>query len=472
VLIVFLLLPLIGVIFLNLIPKKTGRKISFYINLLIISLQIILSIFINNIAGMSAPFLSFFESIIKKLYYDIFSIISLFTIGLVSFISLIINRYSKNENRSDDFNFNNLILLLITGMNGIVLIHDMFSLYIFLEITSVSTFILISLDKSILSLEGSFKYFIMSAIATMFLLVSIAFIFISVGSLNYSDISLYLQSLNNNYPITITIVFICFIVGMSIKAGLVPFHGWLPDAYSSAPTPVSIMLAGIVTKITGVYTLIRLIKDVFSKLASIEYILLTLGVISILIGCFGAIGQKKMKRMLSYSSISQVGYIILGAALSTPLGYIGALLHFFNHAVFKSLLFVNTGAVEQATGTEEMKKLGGLSSKMPVTGITSIIGFLSTAGVPPLSGFWSKLIIIIALWQAGYIIIAVIVLTASILTLAYLLIIQRNVFFGILKEGLENIKDGNFAFIFSSIILSLITIILGIAFPFILKYLE
>ncbi|MDD5423545.1 MAG: proton-conducting transporter membrane subunit, partial [Candidatus Omnitrophica bacterium] len=246
-----------------------------------------------------------------------------------------------------------------------------------------------------------------------------------------------------------------------------PFHGWLPDAYMAAPAPVSILLGGIVTKAAGIYTLIRMAASVFIFDERIRTMLMLLGTISILAGAFAALGQKNFKRMLAYSSISQIGYIVLGFGTGTALGIAGAVFHLFNHAIFKSLLFVNAAAVEKQVGTNDMQKMGGLSSRMPVTGATSVIGMLSTSGIPPFAGFWSKLIIIIALWQSAYYSYAAIAIMASVVTLAYFLYMQRTVFFGELAVGLENIKEANFGFVLTSSILAAITIGVGLFFPII-----
>jgi multicomponent Na+:H+ antiporter subunit D len=184
-----------------------------------------------------------------------------------------------------------------------------------------------------------------------------------------------------------------------------------------------------------------------------------------LFGAFAALTQNNFKRMLAYSSISQVGYIIAGLGTGVALGVIGAIFHFFNHAVFKSLLFVNSAAVEREAGTVDMDKLGGLSERMPVTGATSLVGFLSTSGIPPLAGFWSKIMIIIALWVSGHQVYAAIAVMASVLTLAYLLTMQRKVFFGVLAEGFKNIKETKPAIAAVAIALALVTIGVGVFFP-------
>jgi len=229
-----------------------------------------------------------------------------------------------------------------------------------------------------------------------------------------------------------------------------------------------VLLAGIVTKVAGVYAVIRLESGVFAGLAAPGRAFMILGVFSILVGAFAAIGQKSMKRMLAYSSISQIGYIILAAGLGTPLALAGALLHFFNHATFKSLLFVNAAAVREQCGTDDMEKLGGLSEKMKVTGWTSVIGFLSTAGIPPLSGFWSKLLIIMALAGSGHWAYAALALLASVVTLAYFLILQRKVFFGKLREGLEGIRESRVSLRAVSVTLAALTAAVGVLFPVVL----
>jgi multicomponent Na+:H+ antiporter subunit D len=200
-------------------------------------------------------------------------------------------------------------------------------------------------------------------------------------------------------------------------------------------------------------------------------VLLFIGAFSIVAGALAALGQKDLKRMLAYSSISQMGYIVASLATGTVLGVTAALFHFFNHAVFKSQLFVNAAAVEAQTGTRDMDKLGGLAEKMPVTGTTSVIAALSTAGVPPLAGFWSKLLIIIALWLTGHYVYAVIALLASVLTLAYFLSMQRRVFFGKLLIGLENVREGAFGLVAPAVILSGVTIGVGLVFPLFIRML-
>jgi multicomponent Na+:H+ antiporter subunit D len=338
-------------------------------------------------------------------------------------------------------------------------------LYVFIEITAVASFILIAFQRDLNALEGAFKYIVLSATASVMMLLAISIFLLISGGTSFATISEAVgKSGGNPLVIFATGIFIC---GLFIKGGIVPFHGWLPAAYSAAPAAASILLAGIATKASGIYALIRLVTSVFAHNESINQILLIFGTVSILVGALAALGQSDFKRMLAYSSISQVGYIILGLGCATPLGIVGAVFHLFNHSIFKTLLFVNSAAVEQQSGTTDMNKLGGLGSKMPFTSVTSLIAFLSTAGVPPLAGFWSKLIIVIALWQSGLHAYACIAVLASLLTLGYLLLMQRKVFFGILADGLGNIKEAGLGIVIPSTILAIITVGVGLSFPWI-----
>jgi multicomponent Na+:H+ antiporter subunit D len=325
---------------------------------------------------------------------------------------------------------------------------------------------MISLHRDKHGLEGGFKYLILSAVATVMMLTGIALLLLTTGHTSFYEVAVALR----NTPSYLTQIAVAmFIGGLCIKAGLVPFHGWLPDAYTSAPPGVTVLLGGILTKTTGTYTLIRLVSSVFGFTPQIKAVLLFIGALSIAVGALAALGQKDFKRMLAYSSISQMGYIVLSLGTGTVLGIAGGVFHLFNHAIFKTQLFVNAAAVEEQTGTRDMDVMGGLSAKMPVTGATSVVAFLSTAGIPPLAGFWSKLIIIVAVWVAGYRTYATIAVLASLVTCAYFLSMQRRVFFGTLVDRFKSIKETNAAILIPEVLLALVTIGIGVLFPRILN---
>jgi proton-translocating NADH-quinone oxidoreductase chain N len=458
-----LLLPLLGVIISNL-PVGSLRKNGLWVALLLAALQIGLVVFgakpLFGDTDVMGKFLSLgFAS-------DNLTMVMLLSIGIVAMAALLVGMQTvKGENQRS--NFVSLVLVAMVGMNGTVMLTDLFSLYVFLEVTGVASFILIAGRRTLASLEGAFTYLVLSAVATILMLTSLSLLMIVAGSTSFDAVR---AAVNLGSPMVIASVGL-FVCGLLIKGGVVPFHTWLPGAYSSAPAGVSVLLAGIITKVSGIYTLVRLVTPsfgqgpVFGGSPSIGAILMMAGAISIVVGALAAMGQTDFKKMLAYSSISQVGYIVLGVGCGTPLAIAGAIFHLFNHSIFKSLLFVNAAAVEEQLGTTDMNKMGGLGSRMPATNATSLVAFLSTAGVPPLSGFWSKLAIVLALWQSGLHVYAFVAILASVLTLAYLLMMQRKVFFGILPDSLASVKEAGSGIVVPAVALALVIVGVGIFFP-------
>ncbi|MCX6111816.1 MAG: proton-conducting transporter membrane subunit [Proteobacteria bacterium] len=450
-----ILIPLASIILLNIGFKNAMTKLAIWLSLAVSAWQVAMIIF--KVGFDSLNLVNVFN-----LEIDGLSSVLLLSIGIVAFCSILVGNGTICCPKKK-FNFYNLILLSIIGMNGIVMVRDLFSMYVFLEITAVSAFILIAYQEDKFSMEGSFKYLVLSAVATVMMLSSIAILLMYAGNTSFVMVRDAVQGMNS--PLVLTAIAL-FVVGLLIKGGLVPFHGWLPDAYTSAPASVSAFIAGIVTKTTGIYTMIRIVSEVFGFSETIKMILMIVGLISIFVGALAALGQNDFKRMLAYSSISQVGYIILSLGTGTALGVAGAVFHLFNHSIFKTQLFINSAAVEKQTGTRDMDSMSGLSNVMPVTGWTSVVAFLSTAGIPPLSGFWSKLIIVIALWKAGYYWFAGLAIIGSLITLAYFLYMQRRVFFGKINVNFKDIKEAGASIIIPAIILAAITLGVGIFFPY------
>ena len=366
-----------------------------------------------------------------SLVQDGLTVLMLVVVNLVVFC---IALYSINymERFTSKWKFYTLFFLMLAGMNGVIVTGDLFNLYVFLEIASVASFALVAFGTERHELEAAFKYAVMSSVGSLFVLLGIAMLYGYTGTLNMADMSVVLVHKGEGKLIAMISVF--FIMGFGLKAALVPFHSWLPDAHPSAPAPISAMLSGVLIKALGVYTLCRIFFNVIGITPAILSVFMFMGALSMVVGVFLAIGQWDMKRLLAYHSISQIGYVILGIGLGTPLGILGGLFHLFNHSVFKSLLFLNSGAVEYSTGTRDLQEMGGLSQKMPVTSGTSLIASMSIAGVPPFNGFWSKLLIIIAAVQAGRYGYAFWAVLASILTLASFMKVMKYAFYGSLRE--------------------------------------
>ena len=389
---------------------------------------------------------------------------SLFLLLAVALVSLCVGLYSISymEHFGAKANYYALLLIMVAGMNGLILSTDLFGIYVFLEVAAVASYALVAFGLGRDEVEAAFKYLMLSVAASAFILISIAVIFFMTGSLDLSAVARGLAAMDSGPVVAVCAAL--FLMGFGLKAALIPFHAWLPDAHPSAPAPISAMLSGLLIKVSGVYAMTRIFFNVFGLTPALSMVLMILGTVSIVVAAFLALGQKDLKRMLAYSSISQVGYVVLGLGLGTPLGIIGGLFHLFNHALAKGLLFLNSGSIQNATGTRNLDEMGGLARRMPFTAATSLVGSLSIAGVPPLNGFWSKLIIIIALVQAGQGSFALIAVLASILTLWYYLLFQRKAFFGKQEDRWKDIREAPFWMTASTVVLALLCIGVGIFF--------
>ena len=456
-LIVAALLPLIGRVSKKLLPDVLGNGVFLF--LLVYGLTGAKSLISGGPVVQSLDW--FGETTALKVAVDGFS---LFMLAVIALVSLCVGLYSINymDHYGSKANYYALLLMMVAGMNGLVLVTDLFQVYLFLEVAAVASYALVAFGLEHDELEAAFKYLMLSVIASAAILVSIAILFGMTGSLGFSAVAEGLRALNA--PGVVAICAALFLLGFGLKAALIPFHAWLPDAHPSAPAPISAMLSGLLIKVSGVYAMTRIFFHVFGLTPALSQVLMWLGAVSIVLAALLAVGQKDMKRMLAYSSISQVGYVVLGIGIGTPLGIAGGLFHLLNHAVAKSLLFLTSGSVQHATGTRNLEEMGGLAKRMPVTAATSLIGSLSISGVPPLGGFWSKLIIIIALVQSREGLLAVIAVLASVLTLWYYLIMQRQAFFGKLNERWAAVKEAPFWMAAATVILALICLGLGIVF--------
>ena len=463
--ILFVVLPLVVAGILPLVGKLSRRVLP---DLLANATMLFLLVY-GAVAGRAliaggpvlqqSPWLG--EAVNIRLALDGFSLFMLVAIALVGLAASLFS-IDYMEHYGAKGNYYALYLVMIAGMNGLVLSTDLFSVYIFLEVAAVASYALVAYGLGRDELEAAFKYLMLSVVASAFVVAAIAVIFGMTGSLDFAAVAAALKELNAGAVVGVAAAF--FIMGFGLKAALVPFHAWLPDAHPSAPAPISAVLSGLLIKVSGVYAMTRIFLGVFGLTPALSGVLMLLGAVSMVVAALLALGQKDMKRMLAYSSISQVGYVVLGIGIGTPLGIAGGLFHLFNHALAKGLLFLTSGSVQQATGTRDMDDMGGLAKRMPVTAATNLVGALSIAGVPPLNGFWSKLLIIVALVQAGHPVFAVVAVLASVLTLWYYLLMQRKAFFGQLNEKWAAVREAPFWMTAATVLLALLCVGIGILF--------
>jgi multicomponent Na+:H+ antiporter subunit D len=406
-----------------------------------------------------------------NLVLDGLSSLLLLAISVVSAAAMLFSvRYM--ERYTAKIKYLSLFLLMVAGMNGVVLSGDIFNLFVFLEIASLASYALVGFGCEHEELEASFKYMVLGTIASIFILFAVALVYGNTGTLNMVYISQAIRDSGLNAGLKFALAL--FIVGFGLKAALVPFHAWLPDAHPSAPAPISAMLSGVLIKSLGVYSLVRIVFNVFGVSVSVSWVLVALGVLSMVIGVFLAVGQWDFKRLLAYHSISQMGYVVLGIGIGAlilarngkvewaALAILGGLFHLVNHAVFKSLLFLTSGSVEMSTGTRQIKEMGGLVERMPFTRTTCTVASASIAGIPPFNGFWSKLILVVAAIQAGFLYLAAVTVIVSLVTLISFLKIQRYVFLGELPENLRQVKENKGSMLVAMISLACLCVLMGL----------
>ncbi|MBN1522638.1 MAG: monovalent cation/H+ antiporter subunit D family protein [Candidatus Aureabacteria bacterium] len=458
----FVVIPLGAAFLLSLLGKKVRALPDIFGFMTTFSL-FVLSLFAVCFVNLSGTYVysvgSWKPPVGISMVLDGLSAFMLVTVNIVAFLIAVYSTSYMNQYTSK-WKFYTLFFLMLAGMNGVIITGDLFNLFVFLEIASVASYALVAFGTEKHELEAAFKYAVMSTVGSLFILFGIVLLYSCTSTLNMADMSRCLEgTCNSNITLMVSVL---FIMGFGLKAALVPFHAWLPDAHPSAPAPISAMLSGVLIKSLGVYALCRIFFNVIGLTSMISEIFLFIGVLSMVIGVFLAIGQWDLKRLLAYHSISQIGYVILGIGLGTPLGIFGGLFHLFNHSIFKSLLFLNSGAVEYAAGTRNLQQMGGLGKRMPVTGGTSLVASMSIAGIPPFNGFWSKLVIIMAAVEAGRYGYAFWAVLASLLTLASFMKVMKYAFMGSLHERWKEIKEVPFFMKVSMITLAFICIVGGI----------
>ena len=394
-----------------------------------------------------------------NLVLDGLSALMILVVAVVSFAATLYStRYmDQYTGRSKYYG---LFLLMVAGMNGCVLTGDIFNLFVFLEIAAVASYALVAFGCESDELEASFKYLVLGCVASSFILLGIALLYAQAGALNMAQLGERIAQIGQTPGLLVALMLL--LAGLGVKAALVPFHAWLPDAHPSAPAPISAMLSGVLIKAIGVYAIVRIIFNVFGLTPELSMVLMVLGVLSMIIGVILALNQWDFKRLLAYHSISQIGYVILAIGLGTDLGILAGIFHLANHAIFKSLLFLSAGAVEYSTGTRQLEEMGGLSQKMPTTSRTSMVASMSIAGVPPFNGFFSKLLIIIACVQAGRWGFAIWAVVVSILTLASFMKVQKYAFYGKLKDKWAQVKEVPLAMQLSMILLAVLCVAMSL----------
>lgn len=328
--------------------------------------------------------------------------------------------------------FYGVYLLFIVGLMGMIVTGDIFNLYVFLEISSLTGYALVAMGNRRKAPLAGFRYLVIGTVGATFILLGIGYLYIATGTLNMADLGARLPGLFNSKLVITAFAF--FAIGFSIKIALFPLHTWLPDAYTYAPSAVSALMASTGTKV-GAYSFIRIIFTVFgvkvflNQWVSVPYFFLIIASVAMLVGSILAIAQTNIKKMLAYSSVSQIGYIMLGVFLMNPIGLQGGLLHIFNHALMKCALFLSVGCITYKTGISNINDLKGLGFKKPYAMAAFTIGALSMIGIPLTVGFVSKWYLALGSLENGMWYLIPVIVISSILMLVYFWRVIDNIYF-------------------------------------------
>ena len=401
-----------------------------------------------------------------NLFFALLTVTTFFLSGIYSI------RYMEKDEHLG--HYYTLYLMLSGGVLGLVLTGDVFNMFVMIEIMTFAAVALTAFrNRSFGALEGAFKYLALGSIGSSMTLAGIAVLYMSCHTLNMAQLSSILGSQPLN-PTTV-FAFAMMFAGLAVKAFIVPFHTPAADAYMVAPTSVSMMFSGMVSK-AGVYGMIRLCFTIFHAMdqSSLQILLVAFGCVTMFVGVTMALAQHDFKRLLAFHSISQIGYVITAVGLGTAVGLAGGLFHAMNHTLFKGLLFLTAGAVLKATGTTNLDKLGGLSKKMPKTTICFLVGAFSISGLPPFNGFASKWMVYQAAYSKAvttgnffYAFVTIVAVVVSVMTLASFIKVTQACFFGQCPDSLKETKEVPLSMRIPMWILSVACLVSGVFYNFV-----
>jgi multicomponent Na+:H+ antiporter subunit D len=356
---------------------------------------------------------------------DLFSAIMVVLAGLMG-LTVAVYSLASVDARREAFGYWPLLHVLLMGVCGAFLTGDIFNLFVWFEVMLVASFALITLGGERAQIEGAVKYVTLNLFSSAIFLAATGLLYGVAGSLNMADLARQLRNMGG--PGLATTIALLFLISFGIKAAVFPLFFWLPASYHTPPVAVTAIFSGLLTKV-GVYAMIRVFTLIFTQDAGFTHgLILWIAGLTMITGVLGAAAQTEFRRLLSFHIISQIGYALMGLALFTPTALAGAIFFLFHVSVAKAALFLTSGVVYKLRGTYDLKKLGGLYQPAPGLAILFLIPALSLAGIPPLSGFWAKFVLVRAGLESGEYVIVATALGVSLLTLFSMTKIWAEVF--------------------------------------------
>lgn len=412
---------------------------------------------VTHLGGWEAPFGI-------SLVADLLAVIMVTVSAFVAFCIAIYALATMSEEH-EKFGFYPLLHLMLAGVIGAFLTGDIFNLYVWFEIMLVASFGLLILGGEREQMEGALKYVTLNLLSSALFLSAVGLLYSYAGTLNMADLGSKLATSENTG--VITVISLLFLVAFGIKAAAFPLFFWLPASYHTPPVAISAVFAGLLTKV-GVYALYRVFSVVFvGDIAFTHHtLLLWMGILTMITGVLGAAAQFEVRRILSFHIVSQIGYMLVGLALFTPLAIMGGIFYLFHHIIVKTNLFLISGVINRLHGTNKLDKLGGLYKSAPVLSILFAIPAMSLAGIPPLSGFFAKYVVIKAGLDAQAWLMVVASLAVGLLTLYSMVKIWSEAFWKALPEQAQTnqpMSDSErFCMYFPIILMAGMTITIGL----------
>lgn len=353
------------------------------------------------------------------------------------------------------------VMFIIVGVNGAFTTGDIFNLFVFFEVLLMASYLLIVLGGEKAQLQESIKYILVNVISSAFFVITVAFLYSVVGTLNMADISQKIAEINQ--PGILTVIAVLFLLVFGMKAAIFPLYFWLPGAYSAPPIPVLALFGALLTKV-GVYAITRTYTLFFTQeFAYTHELLLILSILTIVAGCIGALAHFDVKQIIIYNIVIAVGVILFGVAQMNEAGLEGAMFYLIHDMIIKAALFMLIGIVIYVTGTTNLRKMGGLMKTYPALGWFYLIAALSLAGVPPLSGFIGKLLIVQGGFEAGNIWTSVFILASSIVVLLSVMRIFIYAFWGEKGQLATHVEKKKYnRLFFPTMLLVIVSIFYGI----------
>lgn len=380
-------------------------------------------------------------------------------VSVLAFFALIYSSdYMKGKQRLGYFYMN--FLFAVGGMYGIVYSQDMISLFFFWEVMTWSSFLLVIYCCKEAQPVG-LKYFIFSAIGAYAILIALIILYVNLGSVDFTTVFSGFGTLDVSLQITTVIL---FLIGFSVKSAVMPLHVWAPDSYRFAPIPFTAVFSGALSKmgIFGIGLILFKLAAYSGFYSYVQTILAWLGALTALFATFYAIFQTDARKLLAYSSIGQLGYIVTGLAVGTPLSIMAALFLTILHGAFKAALFMAAGAVYHRTGSLDMNEVTGLIRKMPFTFLTALMGIIAVSGVPPLGGFAGKWMLYESLIQANRYLLVIVIFASSTAAFMYLYRFIFSLFLGQEEKEYADVKEVSWMMRIPMLVFAFFTLIVGV----------